>query len=147
MSDFQADISAFVKKAKGNTDKVVRKIILDVGTRIVLRSPVGDAKYWKGKPPKGYVGGRFRGNWQYGFGVIPTGELPNIDKNGSSTIGKLASGVLASPVAGLHYLVNNLPYAKRIEEGWSHRQAPQGVVGLTILEFKAIVEKAAANVN
>jgi len=33
------------------------------------------------------------------------------------------------------YLVNNLPYAQRLEGGWSHRQAPNGMVALSIQKF------------
>jgi hypothetical protein len=145
MSSFAADISAFVKKAKGNTDRVVKKIVFDVGTKVVMRSPVGDGSLWQSPPPAGYVGGRFRGNWQYGFGAIPSGDLPDIDpspaKTNVSTL-RILSGVGGMPTAGIHYLVNNLPYAKRLEEGWS-TQAPAGMVALTALEFQSICKEAA----
>ena len=38
--------------------------------------------------------------------------------------------------------MNNAPYAQRIENGWS-RQAPQGLVGLTVVMFQQIVREAA----
>lgn len=142
MSDFAANISAFVKKANGNMDKVVRKIVFDIGTKIVMRSPVGDGDYWKSPPPAGYVGGRFRANWQYGYGAIPSGDLPDIDKTGGASTLRIAAGMKTSPTAGIHYLVNNLPYAKRLEEGWS-TQAPAGMVALTAVEFQSICKEAA----
>lgn len=143
MGTFSADISAFVKKAQGNATLVVRKILLDLGTRIVMRSPVGDGNLWKSKPPPGYVGGRFRANWQYGYGSIPSSELPTIDASGNASTMRINAGVLASPAGGIHYLVNNLPYAKRLENGWSS-QAPAGMVGLAVVEFQDIARKAAA---
>lgn len=142
MSSFAADISAFVAKAKGNADRVVKKIVFDIGTKIVMRSPVGDGLLWKSPPPAGYVGGRFRANWQYGYGSIPSGDLPGIDKTGATSTLRIAAGVKNVPAAGIHYLVNNLPYAKRLEEGWS-TQAPSGMVALTAMEFQSICREAA----
>lgn len=142
MSDFQADLSKFVEKANGNVEKVIRKVIFDLGTKIVLRSPVGDGDYWQSPPPKGYAGGRFRGNWQYGYGTAPVGDLPDIDPGLGTSTKRIFQGVMNARVEGTHYIVNNLPYAKRIEEGWSKRQAPQGVVGLTVVEFENFVREA-----
>ena len=142
---FTADISKFVEKANGNADKVIRKVIFDIGTKIVMRSPVGDAVFWKSPPPKGYAGGRFRGNWQYGFGMSPSGELDSIDKSGSVSTGRITAGVTGNPAIGIHYLTNNLPYAMRLENGWSRQAvAPAAIVGRTVLEFQSMVEQAVA---
>lgn len=145
MTSFVADLSAFASKAKGNMDKVVRKVVLDVGTSVVEKSPVGDGKFWKSPPPPGYVGGRFRGNWQYTFNAIPKGQADAIDPSGSISIGRISKGLGGQAnVAGIHYVSNNLPYAQRLEEGWSYRQAPQGMVMLTVVEFQSLFKKAAA---
>lgn len=143
---FAADIAAFVKKANGNAERVVKKIVFDLGTKIVMRSPVGDGLLWKSPPPPGYVGGRFRANWQYGFGSIPSGDLPDIDKSGGASTLRIAAGIKSVPAAGIHYLVNNLPYAKRLEDGWS-TQAPAGMVGLTAVEFQQLARDAAAEIS
>ena len=42
----------------------------------------------------------------------------------------------------IYYLANNVPYARRLEDGWS-RQAPQGIVGRTVIQFRQIVKDAA----
>ena len=70
---------------------------------------------------RGYVGGRFRGNWRYGFNASPSGELDSVDMSGAGTLSALARAAI-SPGTGVHYITNNLPYAERIENGWS-RQA------------------------
>lgn len=139
---FAADIASFVAKAKGRTDLVVKKIVFDLGTKIVMRSPVGDGDLWKSPPPPGYVGGRFRANWQYGFGEIPEGAFDTTDKTGVASTARISVGLQHSPTAGVHYLVNNLPYARRLEDGWS-MQAPAGMVGLTAVEFQSICKEAA----
>lgn len=144
---FTADLSRFVNKAKSNVDQVVRVVVIGLGLRIIMRNPVGDTKYWKTKyPPKGYVGGRSRANWQYNFGQMPTNVLEIVDTSGSATVKSLTSGVLGAPVAGIHWIVNNVDYIKRLEDGWS-RQAPNGMVGVTLVEFQNVVSQAARGVN
>lgn len=135
---FALDLKAFAEKFEANAELVTRKVILDVGKRLVEKSPVGDGDLWASPPPEGYVGGRFRANWQYAFNVVPTEALPDIDPTGQVSINRVAA---ASGEAGTHYLVNNLPYASRLEEGWS-TQAPQGIVALTVIEFQGVVDRA-----
>ena len=138
---FSMQISEFIAKTKANQDLLVRAITMKIDNKLVQRSPVGDAKYWKSKPPPGYTGGRFRANWQLSIGSPTAGVRDLIDKDGSATIAAHGRVISTAKAGDVIYLVNNLPYAKRIEEGWS-RQAPIGVVGLTVLEFQKIVDKA-----
>ena len=139
---FTLDLSRACEAMKGRTDLVVRKVLLDLGTSLVMKSPVGDATLWKSAPPAGYAGGHFRGNWQHGFGSAPSGELPDIDPSGSASMSRIESGVASSLAAGIHYLANNLPYAQRLEDGWSS-QAPAGMMELTLIEFPGIVKRSA----
>lgn len=134
-------IGEFIAKTKANQDLLVRSITKKIDEEIVGRSPVGNAKFWKHAPPPGYVGGRFRGNWQLSLGVPATGVLDRIDKDGAATIAAHGDATKAAKAGDVIYLVNNLPYAKRIEEGWA-RQAPIGVVMLTVLNFQKIVDKS-----
>lgn len=139
---FSRDVNNWCKKtAPEYLDKTVRTIVMEIGNRVVLRSPVGDASYWQNPPPPGYVGGAFRGGWQYGFNREPISDVETVDASGRVSIQRIESGVVASNPAGIHYIVNNKPYAEAIENGIS-RQAPQGVVGLTELEFPEIVRRA-----
>lgn len=46
MADFSLDIRRWVEKVKGDMDLVVRKIAIDLHTRIVMRSPVGNPELW-----------------------------------------------------------------------------------------------------
>lgn len=147
---FGLDMSAFIAKAKGNMNAVVRNTVIDVGTSLVEKSPVGDASAWASPPPKGYVGGRFRANWQYGNltggAGVPMQDLPDIDPTGQASIARIVAGVPEDAAGKVHIIKNNLPYAQRLEEGHS-KQAPQGMVALTVIEFQQIVDAAAAAVN
>jgi hypothetical protein len=137
---FTADLSKFcLKEAPQWIDGVTRKVVIEVGNRAVMRSPVGDADYWINPAPPGYVGGRFRANWQYGFASAPPGVVDAVDPSGGMTIANIVAD--STGARGVHYVVNNLPYAQRIEDGWS-RQAPTGIVSLLELEFPEIVRRA-----
>lgn len=146
MGAFALQIAAWVEKTKDDADKVVRYALASIDGRLVNRSPVGDASYWIHKPPKGYTGGRFRGNWQMSIGSPAAGALNVIDKDGKATQAAHASIVAAAKAGQVFYLMNNLPYAKRIEQGWS-RQAPVGLVALTVVEWNNIVDAAVNGVR
>lgn len=143
---FSLQVAEFIAKAKANQDLVVRAITMKIDNKLVQRSPVGDATYWKNKPPPGYTGGRFRANWQLSIGSPTAGVRDLIDKDGSATIAAHGSVIATAKAGDIIYLVNNLPYAKRIEEGWS-RQAPLGLVALTVLEFQKVVDDAVNGVR
>jgi len=158
--NFMLQIGGFLQKVDANVDAIIRKVIIDVAERIVYRSPVGQRELWalnverkkKGLPgllPKGYVGGRFRGNWQYGNEAIgiPTEPVDTIDPSGKSTMAGIVSSCPVKNLRGMrHVITNNLPYAQRLEDGWS-QQAPVGMVGVTVREFSAMVENAAKEIS
>ena len=145
MGDFALDISKFVAKAKNNSDLVVKKVVLDMGRRVVERSPVGDPTYWQSKPPAGYVGGRFRANWQHGTGSMPTSTFDTV--NTADSMDRINASLATSNGAAVHWIVNNLPYSIALENGHSWHQAPQGMVKLTVIEFANIVSEKAREVN
>ena len=138
---FALDLQAFAKKAESRADIAVKLVVAKVAESVIEMSPVGDGSYWKSPPPKGYLGGRFRGNWDYGFNAAPKQQFDVVDKTGAMSMGRVLMGLSAAPTAGIHYIANNLPYAERLENGWS-RQAPVGMVGVTILKFQAIMKES-----
>jgi len=128
---FDLDIARFVAKANGNIDLVVRKIALDLFKRVIMKSPVDT--------------GRFKGNWQVAIGAIPAGTLEVNDKDGSATIAKVTAETLGLKAGEVIYLVNNLEYARSLEFGHS-KQAPAGMVRISVLEYGAVVTKAVSEV-
>lgn len=91
---------------------------------------------------KDYVGGRFRGNWQFSIGTPADGTLDRADASGGATLAKLKLQVESFTAGQFAYIVNNLPYAIPLEYGHS-TQAPSGMVRVTLARFQQIVAAAA----
>lgn len=140
---FELDLRRFAEKAMGRADEVVGRTVALLAAEVDRRSPVGDPSTWLTKPPPGYVGGHFRANWQLGVTDIPTGELPGVDPDGSATQGRITAAIPDEASGKMFYLVNNTPYARRLEyEGWSYQAAPGFIVGGAVAMFEAIVRRA-----
>jgi len=147
ITNFGDQLRRFADKTDARVNLVVKKIVFDISTRLVLRSPVGDPEYWQSPAPPGYVGGRFRANWQYGLDSIDKTTTLTIDKEGGATIGRLQGQMPQEALGHVHYITNSLPYAIPLENGHSYRQAPLGMVLLTTIEFYPIVQQAVAELS
>ena len=132
MAGFASQVKAWTDKSERRLETAIRKIALDVFSRVIMRSPVDT--------------GRFRGNWQVEIGAVPFGALDLHDKVGRATINKVTAATLNLKAGQTIFLVNNLPYARRLEYGWS-QQAPAGMVRVTVEEFKPIVDAVARELN
>ena len=141
MGSFTLDLQRFAEKCAERADDAVGNIVVRIAAELDKRSPVGDATYWKKPPPAGYIGGHFRANWQLGIGAMPMGEIPGVDRTGEKTQGRIMAEIPEQAAGKVYYIANNVPYAERLEYGWS-RQAPQGLVGLTVTMFQDIVRDA-----
>ncbi|MCY7264297.1 hypothetical protein [Pseudomonas protegens] len=93
---------------------------------------------------KGYVGGRFRGNWQFSIDTPAEGLLDQVDPAGGVTLAKLRLQFGQLTAGQTAYIVNNLPYAVPLEYGHS-KQAPGGMVRITLARFQQIVDEAIRN--
>ena len=140
---FSQQVAQFVDRTEQRIDIAIRSIVVGVLSDLVYLSPVGDPGRWKsGSAPAGYTGGHFRGNWQVGLNTAPSGEVSGTDASGSKTI-SAGIGVLAGARIGDKIVItNNVPYARRLEYGWSD-QAPAGIVRITVAKFQATARAAA----
>ena len=124
-TNFLQSINAFVDKAKANSELVVKKGCIEVLQDIIRMSPVGQPAIWKSKPPKNYVGGLFRGNWQVSFDIPVTNAIDRIDPTGMDTLkdGIEQIGKFTYSVKSV-YFTNNLPYSVALEFFGHSTQAP-----------------------
>jgi hypothetical protein len=124
MAGFADQISQFTVTALGAADDVVAEAVQEIGRRLIERSPVDTT--------------RFQSNWNYAAGA------PDIDENPDARNVGTVNNIGAIPdkaSAFTHFISNSLPYATALERGHS-KQAPQGMVGLTAMEFPSIVNVA-----
>ena len=135
---FGDDFTDFARKTLLRADLLKRAVAIKLFSSIIKDSPTGDPDYWKGKPPKGYVGGRFKGNWNCTINApdtsrieAPPGAKTVAEYRNFPTEGQRLADVMkvcqASDRKDVNWLSNSLPYAVRLEYGWS-RQSPQGMV-------------------
>lgn len=127
-AQFRRDYAAIIKKAGARAEMVVRSSASALGGSLVQRSPVDT--------------GRFKGNWQFGVGGINPEISSSPDISGTGSTWRINAGLQTWRAGQTIYITNSLPYAYRLEHGWS-QQAPAGMVRLTILEFQSQVRKAA----
>jgi hypothetical protein len=132
MAGFADQVAAFAAKANARIETAVRKIALEVFKEVILMSPVDT--------------GRFRGNWQVAIGSVASGTVEIDDKAGTATISKVQAETMKLQVGQTITLVNNLPYARPLEYGHS-KQAPGGMVRLTVQKWQPLVEAVARELS
>lgn len=118
MARWSVPISTLVSKTNGRIDLVVRKSTFDIFARATQMSPVDT--------------GRFKSNWNVDYNRLDT------TVTASTAVARADLEVrkaLTLPVGGVVYLANSLPYAVRLEHGWS-QQAPTGMVRLAAVEWR-----------
>lgn len=124
---FRASFAKRINKAQGKFELFVKKLVVDIDKRLVLRSPVDT--------------GRFRANWVVGNGNV------NYTTKDSFTAANNTLEINAIKVNGqIVYITNSLPYANRLEYGYS-KQAPQGMVRITAVEVNQIARQVGVQVK
>lgn len=129
---FKANFAKLLKKAGDDAGLVVRKTALQLQTSMVAMSPVDT--------------GRFKGNWQPGIGAINADTSAGEDRTGAGVIGRTVSALGAWKPGQMIYLTNSLPYARRLEFGWS-KQAPGGMVRLTVANYARTLAEAVRSIK
>lgn len=145
MGDFALNLAKFAAKAPDRAKQVVGKVAIDLLKEIVMTTPVGNPSLWKGPAPAGYVGGRLRGNWNTGVGSINTTERA-ASKAGTAPIARGVATIAARQPEADIYLTNSLPYAIRVENGYS-TQAPAGMLRVAVIQFENFIAKASREAN
>ncbi|AAW51205.1 tail completion or Neck1 protein [Salmonella phage SS3e] len=129
---FALDVTRFVEKAKKNPEKVIRQVSIKLFSAIIKASPVDT--------------GRFRMNWMASGSTPADGTTDATDKSGNTATGNATSFVLNAADWHTFTLTNNLPYAQRLEYGWS-QQAPQGFVRVNVSRFQQLLNEEASKVK
>lgn len=118
------DLQALAQRTGLQLDTVIQKATLDLFRSVALKSPVDT--------------GRFRANWNVSFGAANTSTTEATD---SGRALREVQRVLSFPVGGVVHMSNGLPYARRLEYGYS-KQAPYGMVRYSVLEYRRFLLRA-----
>lgn len=129
---FAEDLRKLCERSVDKAELVVRKTALELQTGMVQKSPVDT--------------GRFRANWACGIGVINTSTAAAPDKTGQGAIVKTAVDLGAWKPGMTIWLTNSLPYASRLETGYS-KQAPSGMVALTVQAYGDALKRAVESIK
>ena len=73
------------------------------------------------------------------YGAPESSPDNNIDPTGAAAIGRLKAKLEVLKGGMEFYFTSNLPYAERLEYGWSE-QAPAGMVRVSVASWQSIVE-------
>lgn len=135
MGKWSIDLSKYAEKAGEDIVDVQKTFAFMLFSSIVRKTPVDT--------------GRARGNWQISVGS-PASEIDRTDKKKKGTESAY-NKVEKEKLNNIHdgediYISNNLPYIGKLEYGYS-KQAPQGMVGVTLANAEAYYDKAIAAVK
>jgi hypothetical protein len=127
VDEFNLALDAFLgKQVPAIALAVQKKVALQAFRGVVKKSPVDT--------------GRFRGNWHLTITPSDTAtEFTDKQSRGSDPSGSAVSSAVSAlsqiQPYGVAYLQNALPYAERLENGWS-KQQPMGMVAVTLAELQ-----------
>jgi hypothetical protein len=144
MAQWTLDPARLVQGSIENIEKVRRIYAFEILRRVIMRSPVDS--------------GRFRSNWLVSLGNETSETRDAIDKSGNSALKEGQAIIDKAEGDNVIVIQNNVSYGAKIEYGgftkkpetaktiggWS-KQAPKGVVGITLSQAGQIFQ-AAVNV-
>jgi hypothetical protein len=124
------DLQRIAQRNKAKMVKVAQNSLMRIGGAIVAKSPVDS--------------GRFKNNWMSAYGA-PDESTTNsfakteLGEGRGAVVGRLKAKLDLLDTGQYFYFTNSLPYAERLEYGWS-QQAPGGMVRLSVASWQSIVE-------
>lgn len=128
--DFSQQMRQWADKRKVTMNKAIAMTAIRLGTNIIERTPVDT--------------GRAKGNWMSAYGSADTGTSES--RSGSQAIAALSVKFTVAEVGrnSSIYITNSLPYVQKLEYG-SSKQAPNGMVRISIAEFRDILTREVNN--
>lgn len=139
-SRFKSDFRKMIRRAGDKVDDFVVASAFQLLNSLILKSPVGNPDLWASPAPPGYTGGTFRANWNVSFGAPDLSTTEKTDEGEARNTG--LNRLQAYQPGSTIFITNGMPYAQRLEYGWS-TQAPNGMVRITIVEFASEIRRIA----
>lgn len=124
---FGSDLNRARLNLMDYTEKQIRGTLFGLVSRIIKESPVDT--------------GRFRANWQASINTPLKNQKQAKDPSGAGAIGNAGSVLQSLNIGETFYLTNNVPYAQRLEYGYS-KQAPAGMLRINVERVRAALERS-----
>lgn len=142
---FGEAITSFTDQTIERMDLMHQGIVQKLADRIIVGTPFGDPRLWKNPPPKDYVPGLARGNWQTRTNEMPPTTVLPIRPGYDA----YAEAVEHSGKAGdVTYMLNSVPYILRLEYAPFHSsQAPAGMVRINVASFQQQVDEVVRSIK
>lgn len=122
---FARDVRRSHARVRRRTQLAIQKITIEAANIVILKSPVDT--------------GRFRGNWNVTIGSIDYTTNDALDPSGDNFRRKAEFTISDFDVGQVLYISNNLPYARRLEFGYSDQApSPPGIVRAAAAETRII---------
>ena len=127
---FSVELDRVLEQLKTDTQTFKRVFALNLLSRIVYRTPVDT--------------GRARANWQVSNVSPNTNERKRFKKNqpnavATDTVARGQKNIDKNKEGQSIWLANNLTYIQRLESGTWSKQAPQGMVAISIEEEETAI--------
>lgn len=127
MANFLDTIYEWTENVETKVDDILQTIVFKIGESVVNLSPVDT--------------GRFKGNWQLTIDERASASLLRYDQDGHTTLAAIAAKANSFTAGQVAYIQNMVLYGYDLEYGYS-KQAPDGMVRITALQFQQIVDEA-----
>ena len=120
---FTLAIKEFMAQTKEDHRNMTARAGMELARRVILKTPVDT--------------GRARGSFMATIGAPASGQSGLIDPTGQNAIAAAISTYSRAPAFSNLWLTSNLEYILDLEYG-SSRQAPQGMVRVSIAELESL---------
>lgn len=139
---FTVPLDQVAKKLGERADSFVRSVAMETFARVIMRTPVDT--------------GRARANWVVSYGEPRERVITMTDPGGANAVTAMQKAVMSFPAIGTIWMTNSLPYIGVLEyggypnppkagtksEGGFSKQAPAGMVRITVEEVNGIILEA-----
>jgi hypothetical protein len=116
------DVQKIQQSLSQKTSQLLVLLMAETDARLKMKSPV--------------LYGRFRASWTIGVGQIDPSVAP--EPAPGQHVATPEPRIPAITVGQTYYHANSLPYARRLEYGWS-KKAPGGMVRIVAAEVPGII--------
>lgn len=123
---FALDLSRIEKSIAGDIAEFMQKTVFEIYKGVTIKSPVDT--------------GRFKGNWNINIGAPNYTVQQSATSSPYGTAQSVTSELFKIDGTKPVYISNGLPYAAKLETGYS-KQASIGMVDITLTEYRAFIAK------